>query len=247
MRILSFIRIVAIFTCILYALTIDQITKRLDKPFFLRLMRILCAVMFAAFLYFSCIGLLNTFDYARKLLETHELNIPELLWLIPLWFIIVVTFLWRKGLWFFIRSDKDTILSGWYIEKHLDLNKQRKFDESYHCLQKASEIKPDSLQTWCLLASFAQLFLENPEQADQYLAKARETLNSKSSENPKEAAIVESYYGFIMQHRNEHQAALEHMKKAYELDPKRFRKEQYEEALELSRQEENSTACKESE
>jgi len=247
MQIVSFIKTVAVWLFILSILTDYWIIRRLDKPFCLKLMRTVCALELIVLLLYSCIGLFKTFDYARKILETRKLNIPELLWLIPLWFIIVVTILWWKRCWSFIRCDRKIILSGWYIENHLDLNKRRRFDESYHCLQKASEIAPDSVHIWCLLSGFAQLYFENSEQADQYLAKAREALKSKSSENPKEVASVECSYGYILQHRNEHQAALEHMEKAYELDPTRFRKEQYEEALELLRKEKNSTASKESE
>ena len=246
MNIVNFIRMVTVLIFLLYVLTVDKIVKCLDKPFFLILMRTLCVSMFAVFLFFSCIGFLNIFGYAGKLLQTQVLKMSELLKLIPDCCVITITLFYWKYFWYYIRNDNDTILSGWYIKKSFDLNRQREFEQSYHCLQKASEIEPDSVHIWCILASFSQLFLKDPEQANIYLAKARKILDYKSSKNPKEIAAFEYYSGLVLQNRNDHKTALEHMKKAYELDPTRYRKEQYEEALELLRKEKNS-ASKESE
>jgi tetratricopeptide (TPR) repeat protein len=214
------IRIIVVCLFVLYLFAENQVVKRLlGKSVFFKFMRIFWTLMFAALLFFSCIGLFTLFDYARRLFETHELKISELSKLFPHFCIIVLSVCCWRYFWYYFRNDKDTILSGWYIKKHFGLNKRRRFDESYRCLQKASEIKPDSLQIWCLLASFAQLFLEKPEQADQYLAKARKILESKPIENPKEIAAVEFYFGFVSQYRDDHKTAIEHMKKAYELDP----------------------------
>jgi tetratricopeptide (TPR) repeat protein len=241
---LDAIRTIAVCIFCLYALAENQIVKHLlDKPFFFKFMRIFWALMFATLLFFSCTGLFPILDYARKLFETHELNISDLWNLIPHLSVIVLGLLCWRRFWYHFRNDEDVVLSGWYIKRHFDLNKRREFEESYRCLQRASEIKPDSLPVWCLLASFAQLFLKQPEQADQYLAKARKILDSKPTENPKEIAAVEFYFGHISQYRGDHKTAIEHMKKAY---PTRYRKETFEEALELAK-EENSSAGKQSE
>lgn len=219
---LNAIRTVVVCIFCLYVLAENGIVKHLlVKPFFVKVMRIFWALMLAAFLFFCCVGLLTIFDYAQKVLSSGGLHLSELSKLIPHFCIIVLTlFCWRH-FWYYFRNDEDTIVSGWYIKRHIDLNKRRKFEESYRCLQEASEIKPDSLQIWCLLASFAQLFLENAEQADQYLANARRILDSKPSKNPKEIAVVEHYSGYILRHRNDRKTGLEHMKKAYELGAKR--------------------------
>jgi len=247
MQTLNAIRTIAVCIFCLYVFAENQIVKHLlRKPFFFKFMRVFWVLLFVTLLFFSCIGLFTIFDYARRLFETHELNISELSKLIPHLCVVVLSiFCWRY-FWYYLRNDEDTILSGWYIKRHFNLYKRRKFEESYRCLQEASEIKPDSLPVWCLLASFAQLFLEQPEQADQYLAKARKILDSKPIENPKEIAAVEFWFGRISQYRADHKTAIEHMKKACELDPTRFRKEKYEEALELAK-EENSSAGQRSE
>ncbi len=234
MGIENLVPIVAVGLLLSYALSVDKIVKHLDKPFFLTLMRIFSSLILVAFLFFSCEALLKTYRFAEKLLQTQELKISELLWLMPGWFIIAATIFFAKSLWYFVRYDNARILSDWYVKKHLDLNKQEDFEQSYCCLQKASQIKPDSVHIWCLLASFSQLFLHSSKQADQYIARASKTLNSKSSENPKEAAILEFYSGRMSHYRGDYQTALEHMKKAYEMDPTRYRKKTYEEALEMS-------------
>lgn len=236
MQNLNAIRTIAVCTFGLYVLAENQIVKHLlDKPFFLKFMRVVHTLMFAAFLFFSCIGLFPILDYVRKLFETHELNVSELSKLIPHLGVIVLGILSWRHLRYYLRNDEKAVLSGWYITRHFDLIKRKEFVESYRCLQRASEIKPDSVQTWGLLASFAVLFLNNIEQADQYLANVKQILKSKSIEDPKTIASVEFYFGFVSQQRNDHKTAIEHMKKAYEIDPSRFRKKAYKEALELAK------------
>jgi len=238
---LNAIRTIAVCVFGLYLVGENQIVKRLlDKPFFFKFMRVFFTLMFATLLFFSCIGLFPILDCARKLFETHELNISALSKLIPhLGVIVLSVFCWRY-FWYYLRNDKDTILAGWYIKRYYGLNKRGKYGKSYRCLQKASEIKPDALQIWFLLANFVQLVLHNTEQADQYLAKAQEILDSKPIESPREIAAVEFYFGHISQCRGDHKTAVKHMKKAYELDPTRYRKKIYKEALALAEAESTS-------
>jgi tetratricopeptide (TPR) repeat protein len=91
------------------------------------------------------------------------------------------------------------------------------------------------VQIWCSLASFAQLFLKNAEQADQYLAKTQQILDSRPIENPKTIASVELILGRISQDRGDYKTAIEHMKKAYALYPTRYLKKKHEEASELAK------------
>jgi len=115
------------------------------------------------------------------------------------------------------------------------LTKRRRFTESWQCLQKALQITPDSWQTWCLCAGFAQWFLADAEHADQCLLKARHILDASRTRTPRDMAALEHCTGRVAQSRGDHNTAVEHMKKAYELDPRRYRRRRYAEALELAK------------
>jgi tetratricopeptide (TPR) repeat protein len=148
-------------------------------------------------------------------------------WLVGFFFLFIFLKYWR----YYIKHDEKTILTNWYIKENFSLVKKEKYNEAYQYLQKASGISPDSVFIWCALAYFSELFLKTPDQADQYLAKAKQVLGSFGQPTDKDKAILEHYTGTILRYRGRLQEGLEHLKKAYDLDPTPYRKKEYDSAL----------------
>ena len=205
---------------------------RLNKRGYLVTMRM------ASYLYAGALFLLLIVTALRssRLLDSYFYHDPingwKLSWMIIDWLVaIFFLFVFLKYWLYYIRHDEKTILTGWYLIKHSSLLKKQKFHEAYQYVQKASQLTPDSVFIWCILASFNEHFFNLPDQCDQYLAKARLVLDSSAQPTDRDKAILECYSGYIQQHRGNLQQGLEHMKRAYDLDPTSYRKKEYDSAL----------------
>jgi tetratricopeptide (TPR) repeat protein len=193
----------------------------------------------AAFLF-----LIVTAIRSSHLLDSYFYHDPisgwKIFWIVFDWLTVLLFLYFFKICWLgFIKYNKISLLASWYINEHFSLLKKQKYDEASQCLQKAAEICPDSVHIWCQLAISHELFLEKSDLCDVYLSKAKEVLDSSEPSTDREKAILEHYTGKILQHRGNLQQYLEHMKKAYDLDPTPYRKGEYEKAVEMI----NTTAC----
>ncbi|MBL7215225.1 MAG: hypothetical protein ISS71_06060 [Phycisphaerae bacterium] len=101
-------------------------------------------------------------------------------------------------------------------------------------------MQPESIAIWGIKASFCEVFLKNSDKADEHLVRAKDVLNSSSQINPKDQAVFEHYTGYILQNRDNNEQAITHFKTAYDLDPRPFRKDQYEKALKWAAEEDES-------
>jgi tetratricopeptide (TPR) repeat protein len=127
------------------------------------------------------------------------------------------------------------------MRKHLSLAKKKQLQPAYECLQKAAELTPDSVGVWGTLASFSEVFFEDLQLSDEYLVKAQHAYEKSENKIPDNLAILEHYKGKTMQYRDNHQAAVIHLKKAYELAPTNYRKKEYKTALKWANEDEEST------
>ncbi len=228
-KLISFISVFIFLITIFYG---EFLYKHLNRPGYVMIMRIICWLASIASLLFFIITalrssrLLDSFLYHASISNRILFNIA-LSWLLAVFMIISFLKYWL----YYIRHDEKTILTGWYLIKHSSLLKKQKFHEAYQYVQKASQLTPDSVFIWCILASFNEHFSNLPDQCDQYLAKARLVLDSSAQPTDRDKAILECYSGYIQQHRGNLQQGLEHMKRAYDLDPTPYRKKEYDSAL----------------
>jgi tetratricopeptide (TPR) repeat protein len=150
------------------------------------------------------------------------------------WLTVLLFLYFFKICWLgFIKYDKKSLLTSWYMNEHFSLVKQQKHDKACQYLQKASELCPGSVPIWCHLAYFHEVIIERSDLCDSYLAKAKALLDSSKQPADSDKAVLECYNGYIQQHRSNFQQGLEHMKKAYDLDPTSYRKSEYEKAIEM--------------
>jgi len=205
---------------------------RLNKRGYLVTMRM------ASYLYAGALFLLLIVTALRssRLLDSYFYRTPitgwKVFWLIIDWLIVIFfLFVFRKLWLYYLKCDEKTIMTNWYIQKYLSLSKKQKYDDAYQCLQKAGEISPNSIFIWCALAYFNEQFFKKSDQCDYYLARARQVLDSLNPSSPKDQAVFECYTGWILQLRGCLQEGLEHLKKAYDLDPTSYRKKEYDSAL----------------
>jgi tetratricopeptide (TPR) repeat protein len=137
-----------------------------------------------------------------------------------------------ENLLYYIKNDKTTFMTRWYLDKQSTFLKYANYEAAYDCLQKANQLSPDSVFVWCVIAAFNEWFFKKPDESDRCLAKAKQILDASASPSPKDQAVFEHYSGYILECRDQLQDAIGHFKKAYELDPTRYRKKVYEDALE---------------
>ncbi len=187
----------------------------------------------AVFLFFIVTALRSS-----RLLDSYLYHDPvggwKIFWLVFDWLTVLLFLYFFKICWLgFIKYDKKSLLTNWYMSKHFSLVKKQKYDDACQCLQKASELCPDSVHIWCHIANFHEVILGKSELCDSYLAKAKALLDSSEQPADSDRAVFECYNGYIQRHRENLQQSLEHMKKAYDLDPTSYRKKEYEKAVKL--------------
>ena len=207
--------------------------KRLNKPNYIKFMRFTCSLGSLASAVFILITTLYTVVLFTPMFNNSPISKDDRSDLIIAWVFSIMLLYWFFKYWrYFIFSNDNTILAGWYVNRHLDLIKKEDFQSAHECLQKAAELEPNSVQAWGSLANFTGLFSENLQQADKYLAKAQHVYESSTEKRPEDHAVLEHYAGKIMQYRDDHEAAIAHLKKAWEIDPTPYRKKEYEKAVE---------------
>ena len=220
----------------------DFLYKRLDRPGYVKMTRIICWLVSITSLPFIIVTVLRSSRLLDSFLYQASISNRVLFSMAVSWLVVVFMLTGFLKYWlYYIKHDEKTILMGWHMREHFSLLKERKYDEAYQYLQKASEISPDSICIWCTLALFSEQFLKSLDQADQYLAKAKQVLDSSASPSLKDQAVFEHYTGTILQYRCRLQEGLEHMKRAYELDPTPYRKKEYESALKKTQEAQDKT------
>ncbi|MHC5159928.1 MAG: hypothetical protein ACYSN8_07850, partial [Planctomycetota bacterium] len=193
------------------------IYNRLDKRNFLNRIRTLCK---AYRIFMILLIFLRVIQVAGLFLETRHYTQPSTFGIILEWaFVIIITYFYFKSCRYYLKQQDDKeILADWYFRKHLGLVKKQQIQAAYECSQRIAELTPDSVNSWGALANFSGFFFEDFQLANDYLEKAQH-IYEKNNKKASDLAILEHYKGQIKQLQNDHQSAIEHLKKAYELDP----------------------------
>jgi tetratricopeptide (TPR) repeat protein len=230
----SLITILSILSFLVVVTFGDSLYKRLDRPGYIRIMQIICWLATIMTVPFIIITAHQSSHFIDSIIYHASISFRDIFRattsLIMVVFMII-NFL--KFQLYYMRYDRKTILSGWYMNNYFSLFKEQKYNEAYQYLQKANETYPDSVYLWCCLASFNEVICDNSIQCDSYLAKAKEVLNSSRQPTDREKAVYECYNGYVQRHRGNLQQSLEYMKKAYDFEPTPFRKGEYEKAVEM--------------
>jgi tetratricopeptide (TPR) repeat protein len=206
---------------------------RINKRGYLKAIRTVCCLYAGALIILLIVTLLKSSRFLDSTLYHDPISAQKVFWMVFDWLtVILFVFIFFKYWLYFIRHDQKIITIGWYLNKHSDLLKNKDYNTAYGCLQKANQLSPDSVFIWCVMASFNEHFFNRPDECDQCLAKAKQILDTSTLPSLKDQAGFEHYSGYILQHREQIQDAIEHFKKAYNLDPTPYRKKVYEEAIE---------------
>jgi tetratricopeptide (TPR) repeat protein len=110
-------------------------------------------------------------------------------------------------------------------EQHDKFVKASKFDKAYSALLKACEAEPDGFWLWCKLALFCQITRKCSAEADKYMAKASELIETNKANSINEKASYFDCLGLINYTRGEYQKALDCSKQAMNIEstPERIR------------------------
>ncbi|MEN6308984.1 MAG: hypothetical protein ABFD91_14645 [Anaerohalosphaeraceae bacterium] len=209
------------------------IYKNVDKPGFLKIKRAISLLVIIT----SIAYLMGTLPHIRNFIDSlvyHSTTGWDIYSIIlKLAVVAGLTYICLNDHLYYLRHDDKTIMTGWYVRRHSEVLKKKQFDLSCHYLLKALALNPDSVIILCLLASQYEVFMKNPDQADRYLEQAGKVLKNTPQPAVHDQAILESYTGYILQHRGNTQQAIEHFQKAYDLDPQPFRKNNLDNARNL--------------
>ena len=223
----------------LYILLEDYLSKRLIEPTFLKTMYISHRLTALVFFYGSAKGIFSVLHILFLLLTSRTPSRSDIISSVLLGFILVLTFCYRKTLWYYLIKNKQTVFADWYVKKFFSIDKNKEnIEQAYAYLKKASELKPKSVFTWSMMAMLNEQCFDKSDLADEYLTKAREAL--KASGNAKDKAAFELAMGEIQLCRDNIDEGLAHLKKACDLNPCDFNKERYEKALKWENEEEDS-------
>ncbi|MBL7215209.1 MAG: hypothetical protein ISS71_05980 [Phycisphaerae bacterium] len=206
------------------------IYDRLDKPNFLKRMRILCKT------FRLCLAFLIIFRVIQVgglFFETHYYTQPSAFKIIfNCVFVIFFVWFYLKYCWYYLKNrDDNGIIFGWYMKKYVAMKKNKNsIKQAYEYLNKALEYNSDSVFIWSMRALFNQCFFDKPDLADEYLIKAQQILDNSELPSQKDKATLESVKGEILLHRDNIEEGLEHLKNACDLDTSSY-KEKYEKAF----------------
>lgn len=119
----------------------------------------------------------------------------------------------------FRKKTLSAVLVSSLFDKHLELLKAHNFEQSKDCLIKACEVEPNSVMLWSSLGHFYEVFLNNKDESDQCMNKAKSILESSKEPDQKDIACYENYFGYILCNRGQTEEGLKHIEKSIELDP----------------------------
>lgn len=210
------------------------LVKRLRETTFLHLMQMERRLFSFGILWAALWSVIQFPLLVRHLLTSQAWSGYDLFKLVFMLIILFLVVYYRKTWRHNLVSDNKTIYFDWYIARHLELNKKKQFDKAFECLTKASGLKPDSVFIWCNMAHFVECFYKDLDRADRYLSRAREIIGANPNISAFDRSVYEHYIGAIAGKRDAVDESLSHFKAAYELDPRPYRKEQYEKAVRLA-------------
>ena len=225
---------------IAYELLENYLIKCLKESSYLKVMRFSKRLSAIVFLYVSVKGIYRISHVLFLLLTSRIPGRSEFFSLFLLGSVLVITICYRKAIWYYLTKDKQTVFADWYMQKFFALYEEKKPEAAYSYLQKASELKSDSVFIWSMMAMFNERYFDKSDLADKYLSKAREAL--KISDSTKDKAAFESATGEILLCRDQVDEGLTHLKNAYDFNPCDFNKEKYEHALKWASEEESETS-----
>jgi hypothetical protein len=216
----------------------DSFYKHLDKPGYIRIMQAICWLVSLASLLFLIVTALRSSRLLDSVIYHASISFWDVFSTAMSWALAVYMIIrFLKFQLYYISHDKKDILTGWrmnqYMQEQSSLLQERKFDDAYQYALNIAQLQPDSVFLWCNLASISEHFMNTPDKSDQHLLKAKEILDACKQPTDWDKAVFECYCGFIQQHRGNFQQGLEHMKKAYDLDPRPYRKKEYDKAVEM--------------
>lgn len=209
----------------------DFLYKRLNRPGYITAMRIsswlgtIASIFFLTIMALRSGRLIDLFVYHASI-SSQILFSTVLSWALAVMMIVRFFKVWL----YYLRYNKKAIMTSLLLKEQSSLLNEKKFDAAYECLKKACQLSPDSVFVWCVMASFNEQFFEEPDECDRCLAKAKQILDSSASPSLKDQAVFEHYSGYMLECRDQLPDAIEHFKKAYELDPSPYRKKVYEDA-----------------
>ena len=220
-KVISYI-IVALF--LIDYLICNFIYKNVDKPGFLKIKRAVSLLVITASIAYLMGALIRIRHFIDSLVYHSTTGGDIYSTILTLAVIAGLTYICLNDHLYYLRHDDKTIMTGWYVRRHSEVLKEKHFDLSCQYLMKALALNPDSVIILCLLASLHEHFLNNPEQADRYLEQAGQVLKNTPQPAVHDQAVLESYTGYILQHRGNTEEAIKHYQIAYDLDPQPFRK-----------------------
>jgi len=209
----------------------NVIYKNVDKPGFLKIKRAVSLLVIITSIAYLIVALIRIPHFIDSLVYHSTTGWDIYSIIVMLAIIAGLTYICLKDHPYYLKHDDKTIMTGWYVRRHSEVLKEKHFDLSCQYLMKALALNPDSVIILCLLASLHEVFMKNPEQADRYLEQAGQVLKNTPQPTVYDQAILESYTGYILQHRGNTEEAIKHYQKAYDLEPRPFHKNNLDNAL----------------
>lgn len=233
MKILNLIAIISLCPLLFYLAFESSLRKRLYRPSFVKVIRVLSLLAIIALPSYIFIEIIRSINLISNIIENgFKSNLWRTATNIGGWAFLYINIFWfGKAWWYFIKTDTQIIQSTWYVQKHFDKVQQKEYERAYEYLDKASQIKPDSVFVWSTMAVLKQLIFEEPNSANKHIKKAEEVLHSSEKATAEDKATFQTAVSQILFCRGKLKQALAHLKKAYELNPTPLRKEQYKKAL----------------
>ena len=242
----SFLRILAVSVFLSVVILGDFLYKRLYNPFYVRIMQIICWAASIVSVPFIILTARQTSRFIDSLIYHASISFGDIFHMVTsLLMVFFMIYGFVKYQLYYMRYDKKTIMTGWYIKQHSSMLKEKRYDDAYLYAQNTAELNPKSVFVWCHLALLSEYLMNTPAQSDEYFSKAKEVCDSCEQQTDGNKALIEHCIGKILQNRDNLQESLEHIKKAWELDPVPYYKKEYEEAVELMN--ENNSDSTESE
>ena len=148
----------------------------------------------------------------------------------------------KKPLDYFRTNKPSAIVAAYYNEQYSKFVQSGDIQEAYNSLIKACENAPYGVELWCQLAFLCETTMLRSCEADKYMQKAKEAIESTEVPNNKEIACYENYLGYILCNRGQNSEGVKHIERSIELDHNPHRVALYEKKIaEISNEEEGIT------
>lgn len=207
-----------------------HIYKRLDQPGAPKQMRQLCRFFQGLFVLFAAAMIMQLVSFA--LFAAYRMPATFFMFGFTSFLGLIFVNATKDYCRYYLKNrDDNKVVADWHMQKYFAAANNKEPEEAYRHLKKAAELQSESVFIWSMMSWYNEYHFEQSKVADEYLAKARQTLDALPYPTAKDKAIIESVAGEILLHRNQIDEGLAKVKAACELDPSEYNCKTYEEAV----------------